>query len=836
MVERLHGLTQPLRDGGPSDTASLPYAEVVVNVPTTNRDDAFTYSIPAGMEVRPGHLVQVPFGQRRVHGVVVRLTDQLRVDYTKAIHGIVYPQPLLTPWQLELARWVSDYYMAPLFQAVAPMLPPGFRTPSQVTIRLVDGVTPSEEFSPSARRLLAYLKGRSGPVRLPALTRRLGTWAANAAHLLATAGLAQLGWSEPGPRGEGRRQQSLRLAAEPVIALRWAETHERRAPRQAALARRLADPSAVPYLAATARQEHGASAVAAMVANGLARIEAERRTRGAFGASAPAQAEAPLLRTPAQSAALEEVRAALDGPAISPRAFLLQGVTGSGKTEVYLQALAHCLAEGKRGIVLVPELSLAPQMIARFEARFPGQVGVLHSGLTPAQQADQWWQVRDGHYPIVVGSRGAVFAPQQALGLIVVDEEHEWTYKQQDASPRYHSREVATHLAELTGAVVLLGSATPDVVSAYRAGDGRYRLLTLPERIEPSGIPATMALSRMAQVEVVDMREELRAGNRGVFSAMLRSALEECVGSGHQAILFLNRRGSAGVVQCRRCGFVVRCWRCNSPYTYHGDEGLVCHHCNRRRAAPTTCPQCRGPYIRYLGLGTQRVVEEVERLLPDARVLRWDRDTASTGRAHQELLDHFAGGRADVLVGTQMIAKGLHVPAVTLVGAVLADIGLHVPDYLAAERTFQVLCQVAGRAGRGTEPGRVIVQTFLPDHYAIQTAAGQEYDAFYQREMAFRRAHRYPPLGQLIRLFFGHTDEVASRREAQRMAATLKRLGREWGISRVDVIGPAPAYPARLRGVWRWHLFLRGSNPRLLLDKVTLPPNWVVDVDPVSTA
>ena len=775
MVERLHGLTQSLRDGGPSDTASLPYADVVVNVPTTNRDDAFTYSIPAGMEVRPGHLVQVPFGQRRVHGVVVRLTDQLRVDYTKAIHGIVYPQPLLTPWQLELARWVSDYYMAPLFQAVAPMLPPGFRTPSQVTIRLVDGVTPSEELSPSARRLLAYLKGRSGPVRLPALTRRLGTRAANAAHLLATAGLVQLGWSEPGPRGEGRRQQSLRLAA-------------------------------------------------------------ERRTRGAFGASAPAQAEAPLLRTPAQSTALEEIRAALDGPAISPRAFLLQGVTGSGKTEVYLQALAHCLAEGKRGIVLVPELSLTPQMIARFEARFPGQVGVLHSGLTPAQQADQWWQVRDGHYPIVVGSRGAVFAPQQALGLIVVDEEHEWTYKQQDASPRYHSREVATHLAELTGAVVLLGSATPDVVSAYRAGDGRYRLLTLPERIEPLGIPATMALSRMAQVEVVDMREELRAGNRGVFSAMLRSALEECVGSGHQAILFLNRRGSAGVVQCRRCGFVVRCWRCNSPYTYHGDEGLVCHHCNRRRAAPTTCPQCRGPYIRYLGLGTQRVVEEVERLLPDARVLRWDRDTASTGRAHQELLDHFAGGRADVLVGTQMIAKGLHVPAVTLVGAVLADIGLHVPDYLAAERTFQVLCQVAGRAGRGTEPGRVIVQTFLPDNYAIQTAAGQEYDAFYQREIAFRRAHRYPPLGQLIRLFFGHTDEVASRREAHRMAATLKRLGREWGISRVDVIGPAPAYPARLRGVWRWHLLLRGSNPRLLLDKVTLPPNWVVDVDPVSTA
>ncbi len=836
MVERLRGLTQSLRNGGPSDTASLRYADVVVSVPTTNRDDAFTYSIPVGMELRPGHLVQVPFGQRRVHGVVVRLTGRLRVDYTKAIHAIVYPQPLLTPSQLELAHWVSDYYMAPLFQAVAPMLPPGFRTPNQATIRLVDGVTPSEDLSPSARRLLAYLKGRSGPVRLPALTRRLGTWVANAAHALATAGLVQLGWSEPGPRGTGRRWQSLRLAAEPETALHWAEAHERRAPRQAALARRLADPSAGPYLAAAARHEHGASAVATMVANGLAKVEAEFRPPGALGANAPPRAEAPLLPTPAQAAALEEVRAALDSPAINSRVFLLQGVTGSGKTEVYLQSLAHCLAEGKRGIVLVPELSLTPQMVARFEARFPGQVGVLHSGLTPAQQVDQWWRVRDGRYPIVVGSRGAVFAPQQPLGLIVVDEEHEWTYKQQDASPRYHSREVATRLADLTGAVVLLGSATPDMTSAYRAGDRRYRLLTLPERIEPPGMPSTVALSRMAQVEVVDMREELRAGNRGVFSATLRSALEECVGSGHQAILFLNRRGSAGVVQCRRCGFVVRCWRCNSPYTSHGDEGLVCHHCNRRRAAPTTCPQCRGPHIRYLGLGTQRVVEEVERLLPDSRVLRWDRDTASTGRAHQALLEQFASGQANVLVGTQMIAKGLHVPTVTLVGAVLADIGLHVPDYRAAERTFQVLCQVAGRAGRGIAPGRVIVQTFLPDHYAIQTAAAQEYEAFYQRELSFRRAHRYPPLGQLIRLFFGHTDEAASRQEAHRMAATLKRLAREWGINRVDVIGPAPAYPARLRGVWRWHLLLRGNNPRLLLDKVTLPPNWVVDVDPVSTA
>ena len=772
MVIDAHDLARPIPGTALAEPAAR-YADVVVDVPTPGHSDGFTYSVPPGMALQPGHLVRVPFGKRNAHGIVLRLTDQPHVDYTKPIRSTVYPQPLLTPVQLELARWVSDYYRSSLFQALAPMLPPGFRRPTQMTIRLkadahTDGAGPTRELPPGAQRLLTYLRGPRRTASLSRLSRSLGSWVLKAANSLVSAGLAETRWTEPTPPGQKGRAQ---LRPEPA---------------------QVTTPTQPP--------------------------------------------EIPLLPISAQTAALSEIRETLDNPEQRPRVFLLHGVTGSGKTEVYLQAIARCLTAGKRAIMLVPELSLTPQTVARFNARFPGQIGILHSGLTPAQQTGQWWRVLQGCYPIVIGARSAIFAPQRELGLIVIDEEHEWAYKQDDASPRYHSREVAERLAELSGAVVVLGSATPDVGDTFRAGSGRYRPLPLPYRIQPSGVAADLP-----QVEVVDMRQELRDGNRSVFSESLQSALRSCMDSGHQAILFLNRRGSAGVVQCRSCGFVMRCWRCASPYTYHreeghGEEGLICHHCNRRRAVPTTCPQCRGDSIRYLGLGTQRVVEEVHRLLPGVRVVRWDSDSAKTGKEHQGLMDLWEHGKADVLVGTQMIAKGLHIPAVTLVGVVLADVGLHVPDFRAAERAFQLLCQVAGRAGRGSDPGQVIVQTYLPDFYAVRTGAQQDYAAFYGRELAFRKARRYPPATRLIRLLFADTDATASRKEALRMAGTLKRAAYEWDMRKVDVIGPAPAYPPRLRGRWRWHLLLRGDTPRLLLDKVDVPPNWVVDVDPLTVA
>jgi primosomal protein N' (replication factor Y) len=810
-------------------TAVPRYADVVVDVPTGRLGDTFTYAVPSTMDVRTGHLVTVPFGPRTVHGVVTQLSDSTSAPYTKPILGLVLPDPVIEPWQLELARWVSSYYMAPFFEAMAPMLPPGFRSRTQTTIRLVKGASPKGEVKPADAKLLAYLHAKPGAVRLAATVRHLGGWVPRAVGSLVRQGLVEQRWEWAGPSVTPQFVDYLELQADPKHALEVAEQQMARAPRRSALLRHLADSASAPYLASEARS-HYSGAVRALLNSDLVtlrRVQVERGPQARTPRRAPEQA--PLTLTSAQNEAITKIIAVMDDPTARPRTFVLQGVTGSGKTEVYLRVLAHCLARGKKGIVLVPELSLTPQTLERFHARFPDQVAALHSGLTQGQQYDQWWRVHRGDAPVVIGSRGAVFAPQKNVGLIVLDEEHEWTYKQHDASPRYHARDAAIKIAELTGAVVILGSATPEVTSSYKARQGQHTLLTLPQRIESSGQPIALPT-----VHVVDMREELKSGNRSVFSRELQEELTQCVSSGNQAILFLNRRGASSVVQCRSCGFVLRCWRCSTPYTYHGQEGLVCHHCNHRRRATTRCPNCRSPHIRYLGVGTQRIAEEVEALLPGVSVLRWDRDTAAGGRAHADLLDRFASGDAQVLVGTQMIAKGLHVPSVTLVGAVLADIGLHVPDFRAAERTFQVLCQVAGRAGRGSEPGLVVVQTYLPDHYAIQSAASQDYDAFYEREMAYRRVQSDPPLGRLIRLAFGHRDESASRREAQRLAKLLEREARQWGVSRVNVIGPAPAHPARLRGIWRWQILLRGADPRLLLDKVDLPPNWVVDVDPVS--
>ena len=850
----------------PIEADAPPYVDVAVEVPTTRLGDTFTYSVPSGLSLQPGQLVRVPFGPRSVHGVVVRLTSELRVDYVKPVAAVLESEPLITETQLALARWVSGYYMAPLFDAIAPMLPPGQRARTQSGVRLKTGVPEPEGLAPSAQRLLTYLRRHHRTQSVASLARMLGEWVPDAVRALARAGLIEEHAAAARPPPSRREVDAITLTS---TSARDAEQLGARALKQAALARRLADPGGSPYLASRARSDFGAAAVAALLRKGIATIAPVPVETRDGPHPAP---EPPLLPTPAQAEALAALREAMNDASSDPgavqtragaragaRTFLLQGATGSGKTEVYLQALAHCLSLGKRGLVLVPELSLTPQTVAQFNARFPGQVGVLHSGLTAAQQAVEWWRSRHGERSVIVGSRGAVFAPVDDLGLIVLDEEHEWTYKQPDASPRYHAREVALKLAELTGAVVVLGSATPEVESAYRAERGVYRHLRLPHRIERSGAPAPLAT-----IQVVDMRKELKEGNRGVFSRELRASLEECVGAGHQAMLFLNRRGAAAFVECRSCGFVLRCWRCSTPYTYHaarsrgagghaappGDaeghaarsrraeepdaDGLVCHHCNRRRRVPATCPQCRGRTIRYMGLGTQRLVDEVQSLLPGASVLRWDRDTASTAKAHADLLERFTGGEADVLVGTQMIAKGLHVPAVTLVGVVLADIGLHVPDFRAAERIFQVLMQVAGRAGRGPEPGRVIVQTYVPEHFAITTAADQDYAAFYGQELRNRRAHGAPPIGRLIRLQFAHANESTAKREAQRLGATLKRLAHQWGITGVDVVGPAPAYPPRLRGAWRWHLLLRGTDPRLLLDKVEMPPNWVVDVDPAA--
>ena len=815
----------------PGPASGPPHVEVAVDAPM-GPDRTLTYLVPAGMRLEPGHAVVVPLGPRLAPGVVFARTDLSPVAQVRPVVGPLGANPALTPRQLALARWLSRETRSSLHEAAALMLPFDYRRRLLASMSLTRaGREARDDGLPEGQRRLLDLLGPGGAVDEERVRRSLGPGANAAIRGLLRSGLVTRGWRWQRPRARPAFSGNLR----PTDAAR--DAPERAAdlgPRQAALLRHLLAEDAAD--ATQARKEFGASAVSALRAKGLAAIEARRRTRDPLaGSSFPVESPPPL--TESQRGAVEAIVDGLDVPD-GGRVFLLHGPTGSGKTEVYLRALAECFARGKRGVLLAPEISLTPQLVARLEGRFPGRVGLLHSGLSPGEQYDTWWRIHGGDFDVVLGSRSAIFAPQPDLGLVILDEEHEWTYKQADASPRYHARDVAVKLAELCGATVVLGGATPDIGSFRLAQRGAYRLLTLPGRVRagPDGGPVPVPL---AAVQVVDMRDELKAGVRSIFSRALQGAMRDVLDRGEQAILFLNRRGAGGTVQCRDCGHVLRCRRCDTSLTYHSEgERLVCHRCGRSSRASTRCPRCRSARIRYLGLGTQRVVQEVERLF-GVQAVRWDRDAARERDAHRTLMEGFARGGAQVLVGTQMVAQGLHLPRVTLVGVVLADLGLHLPDFRAGERAFQLLCQVAGRAGRGEAAGRVIVQTYSPDHYAVEAGAAQDYEGFYEQEIAYRWEHRNPPFARLARLLYQHTSATHCREEAERLAGQFRDLCRARGLSEVDVIGPAPAFPARLRGRYRWQVVVRvppssAVDLPSLLDEAPLPPRWTVDVDPVS--
>ncbi len=531
-------------------------------------------------------------------------------------------------------------------------------------------------------------------------------------------------------------------------------------------------------------------------------------------------ASAPLPLTTEQRNALDAIISASDSHPI-----LLHGVTGSGKTEVYLQALAAIIAQGERAIVLVPEIALTAQAIYRFAGRFPGRVAVIHSALSDGERYDEWRRIRAGKVDVVIGSRSALFAPVPNLGLLILDEEHEPAYKQSERRPTYAARDTAITLGRILHIPVVLGSATPSVETFFHAQRGDYRLVEMHHRIGATLPP----------VEVIDLRDELHAGNASIISRRLQSELEGVLARGQQAILYLNRRGAASCVLCRECGFVAMCDRCDVPLTYHSTERiLLCHYCNSQSKLLRICPQCGSESIRYFGLGTEKVVETIERAFPAARLLRWDRDTAKNRRAHEQLLDRFAGREADILVGTQMIAKGLDLPGVTLVGVISADIALMLPDFSASERAFTLLTQVAGRAGRGEEAGQVIIQTFNPQHFCIDAASRHDYHEFYAAEIEARRRYGYPPFRQFVKFTYSHENRRRSQNEALLLREKLDQWIARLGLEQTDIVGPAPALMERLNGKYRWQMIARGPDIHPLL-RVLDTPGWDVDIDPVST-
>jgi primosomal protein N' (replication factor Y) len=543
-----------------------------------------------------------------------------------------------------------------------------------------------------------------------------------------------------------------------------------------------------------------------------------------------------------------------------PGVFLLHGVTGSGKTEIYLRAVDEVLAQGRQAIVLVPEISLTPQTAHRFGARFGRRIAIFHSALTEGERYDAWRRARAGSVDVVIGPRSALFMPFPDIGLIVLDEEHDDSYKQIAPSPRFHARTAALELARQSSATVILGSATPSLESYHRAQRGEFTLLEMPRRImghthrlrdlqaryhiprtryrsiQGSSRSATQAQTApLPPVQVVDLRAELRAGNRSIFSRTLQRAMDDALERGEQVILFLNRRGAATFVLCRDCGYVPHCPHCDTPLTYHRSQAhLACHHCNHREPQPERCPKCGSKRIRYFGLGTERVEQAIHRRWPDTRTLRWDRDTARNHAAHATILHLFSTGLAHVLVGTQMIAKGLDLPMVTVVGVISADTAINLPDFRSGERTFQVLTQVAGRAGRGLLGGRVILQTYHPDHYAVVAAAAHDYAKFAAQELAFRREQGYPPYRRLVKLVYEATSPSRARAQAERLAEILRRALARQSLPPTDLMGPAPPFFARLRDRYRWQVLLRHPDPAKFLRSVQIPPGWQVDVDPVD--
>lgn len=804
------------------------YAEVCVNSPLAQRH-TFSYSIPPGLNITAGQAVLVPFGNKLLQGIVLDLKDYPSVEETKEIAGLLEPRPVLSPIQIQLSYWLSEYYLSPLFDAVALMLAPGFERKALTFLSAAKIPDDLSTLTADKKNILKIVQ-EQGRVNLNKLQKVFGKKKTRTiVSQMVKSGLVERRYELEQIKIKPKFESYISLTMNPDEAEQQVATlRSKRALIQADLLDFIIKQAGLVSIREV-RGKVGASraSINALISKGLVAIQQVQIRRNPF--LPEATPSSPLVFTAAQESAFKEIKDSLQSRKKS-NVFLLHGVTGSGKTEVYLQALAEAVKLGKRGIVLVPEISLTPQTIERFASRFPERVAVLHSQLSPGEQFDEWQRIRNGEFDVVIGPRSALFAPQPDLGFIVIDEEHEWTYKQQDKSPRYHTRNVAIKLAELTGATVVLGSATPDVETFYHAEKDDYRLLRLPERVTPrEGSP-------LPEVEVVDLREELRAGNLSLFSRSLSRAIAQAVSNGEQVILFLNRRGSSTLIQCRNCGFVLRCRRCEVSLTYHSAEDtMVCHQCNYRTPVPQICPRCRSRRISFLGSGTQKLEEEARRAFPSARLLRWDSDvTTREKQANLNILNMFRTHQADILIGTQIIAKGLDLPGVTLVGVINADTGLNLPDFRAGERVFQILSQVAGRAGRGALGGRVIIQTYSPEHYAIEAAARHDYALFYEQEIAYRRQLHNPPFNKLASLIYSHTNNALSQREAERMRQVIIEETDSRGISDLTVIGPAPAFIHRLRGRFRWQLVLRGSNLADFLSALSIPKGWTVDIDPVG--
>jgi primosomal protein N' (replication factor Y) len=868
------------------------YLEIAVNVPQVS--GTFHYHLPPELEeqIEIGSLVIIPFGKQTVQGVVLEIVEDPTVPKTKPVLEVLDPEPVVTRPQIELAKHLSEISLTPLAACIALMLPPGLSQTADTLYQLTEGgqqatesreqstVSPDSEFripnlTDAQKRFLALLAER-GALRGRQIDRALPkrNWKATAGALKRL-GLVS---SEPilqEPKVRPKTVRTAQLACSPAEAM--AQIDQLARAGTPALARRqkiirflIQEQNPVEVAWVYAESGGNISDLKRLEKTGLVFLAESETIRDPledldFVAATPPE----LTSEQAQvwSQVKQGIQKTFNGEQARP--FLLYGVTGSGKTEIYLRAVEHVLQQGKQAIVLVPEIALTPQTVRRFVARFADQVGLVHSRLSHGERYDTWRRARAGLISLVVGPRSALFTPFENLGLIVIDESHDQSYYQSESAPSFHARELAATYAHQLGAVCLAGSATPDITTTFRAARGEWQALSLPDRILAHKEAVRVQMERMQTSEVfknlgghtgsrfhpleadaettelppvniIDMRTELQAGNRSIFSRALQSEITRILEYGQQGILFLNRRGMATYVFCRDCGYTLKCPRCDIPLTYHtqsrkrpSGQALICHRCGYTRNLPAKCPDCGSARIKHFGTGTERVEAEVQELFPQARTLRWDWETTRQKGSHDAILSQFSRHQADILIGTQMLAKGLDLPLVTLVGAVLADVGLQLPDYRATERAFQVLTQVAGRAGRSPLGGQVILQTFQPDHYVIQMASQHDYRGFYKQELDYRRRLGYPPFARLVRLELRGRDEPNIEQTAQNLSRQIQEWISQSNHPTTEIIGPVPCFFARVSGDYRWQIVLRGPDPVAVLRGQNLG-DVRVEVDPLS--
>jgi primosomal protein N' (replication factor Y) len=805
------------------------FVSVAVPVPGV---DLLTYSVPDGWPTPvAGARALVPVGARTLTGIVVARTDAAPGLRVKPLADLVDATAFLPETVVRLALWVAEYYIAPPGEAVAATLPPRASIESERRARITAAGLERLPHERGLRRRLLSALASGKALSIARLSRHVGAGPVpRGVHAVVNA-MADDGHvvvEQPlvGRAESFRTERVAAITAQGLDREACGRLGSRQLDALDAL-RGVADGLTFSHLADRGIE---AETLKRLQGRGLLAIRTRRMNRDPFagGAFATADtAEEALELTEEQALAVARLKGWLADRSFRP--VLLQGVTGSGKTEIYLRMSRACVVQRRRVLVLVPEIALTPAMAGRFRAAFGDRVAIQHSGLSDGERHDQWHRIRDGAVDVVVGTRSAVFAPLAEVGLIVVDEEHDTSYKQ-DETPRYNGRDVAIVRGRHSGALVILGSATPSLESSYNAARGRYERIVLERRVLDRPLP---------DVRIVDMRGELaEAGPDVVLSAPLVAALRETHERGEQAVVLLNRRGYAAAVFCRQCGGIADCPNCSVSLTVHLQSRRArCHYCNYSMTVPKACPTCAAPYLDHIGFGTERVEAEVQRAVPGARVARLDRDTARRRGAIAALLTRFARGEIDVLVGTQMIAKGHDFPRVTLVGVVSADVGLGLADFRAAERTFQLLTQVAGRAGRGVTPGIAIVQTLFPGHYSIRHACRQDYAAFYEEELKYRKGMRYPPAVALINTIVRAPSIGAAMTAATDLARRVRANPHP-----IRVLGPARAPLGRLRGEHRAQFFIKGTNRRLMREALVgalehfpeFRRKVVVDVDPLN--